>query len=73
MKNNYIEKYLVKKSTKISLVTKMLQYNPVKLVIVVTSKNELVGSITDGDLRRGLLEGYDLNDKCSCIMNTTPS
>lgn len=73
MKNSSIKKYFVNKDTKISSVIKLLQDNPIKLVIVVTSKNELVGSVTDGDLRRGLLEGYDLNDKCSCIMNTTPS
>ena len=73
MKNSSIKKYFVNKDTKISSVIKMLQDSPIKLVIVVTSKNELVGSVTDGDIRRGLLEGYDLNDKCSCIMNTTPS
>jgi dTDP-glucose pyrophosphorylase len=73
MKNSSIKKYFVNKDTKISSVIKLLQDNPIKLVIVVTSKNELVGSVTDGDLRRGLLEGYDLNDKCSCIMNTAPS
>ena len=73
MKNSSIKKYFVNKDTKISSVIKRLQDNPIKLVIVVTSKNELVGSVTDGDIRRGLLEGYDLNDKCSCIMNTTPS
>ena len=68
-----IRKYLVKKNTKISTVIKMLQDNPIKLIVVVTDNDELIGSITDGDLRRGMLDGYNLKDKCSFIMNMTPS
>ena len=68
-----IRKYLVKKNTKISTVIKMLQDNPIKLIVVVTDNDELIGSITDGDLRRGMLDGYNLKDICSFIMNMTPS
>tara|TARA_B110000444_G_C18827142_1_gene590982 strand:- start:1204 stop:2283 length:1080 start_codon:yes stop_codon:yes gene_type:complete len=41
-----------------------------KIVYVISSKNnELVGSMTDGDVRRSLLSGQDVNESISCAMN----
>ena len=56
MSDNFdIKQYLVKKDTKLSEVIKMLQEKPIKIIIVVSDKNELLGSITDGDIRRHIL------------------
>ena len=33
----------------------------IKIVLVVTENGELDGTISDGDIRRGLLRGLDLN------------
>ena len=69
---NKISNYLVDKKTKISSVIELLQNNPIKLIIVVSKKNQLEGSITDGDVRRGLLNGIDINCNCENIMNAKP-
>ncbi len=69
---NKISNYLVDKKTKISSVIELLQNNPIKLIIVVSKKNQLEGSITDGDIRRGLLNGIDMKFNCENIMNDKP-
>ncbi len=40
-----------------------------RLILFVLSNNKVVGSLTDGDIRRSLLKGYDLNDSVSGICN----
>lgn len=43
-----------------------------QIVIVVSSDNTLLGTITDGDIRRGLLKGFDLLATVDKIMFRTP-
>ena len=43
-----------------------------KLVMVADSKNKLLGTISDGDIRRGLLSGYNLETSIDKIMNKSP-
>ena len=74
MKNSLnIKKYLMKSESKISEAIKILQKNLVKIVIIVSKGGKLLGTITDGDIRRGLLNGYTLDNECSCIMNKRPN
>ena len=40
-----------------------------KLLFVTTDGNHLIGTITDGDIRRGLLAGVGLDDLASTVMN----
>jgi len=37
-------------------------------IALVAKKNKLIGTVTDGDIRRGLLKGYSLKEKVSRIM-----
>ena len=37
--------------------------------IVCDGKNKFVGTLTDGDIRRGLLKNYNLNDKIRKFCN----
>jgi dTDP-glucose pyrophosphorylase len=37
--------------------------------VFITDSDTLLGTVTDGDIRRGLLVGYDLNSKVSLVMN----
>lgn len=39
-------------------------------LFVTDSENKLVGILTDGDVRRALLNGFDLNESVSSVMNT---
>jgi dTDP-glucose pyrophosphorylase len=41
----------------------------IKIVLVVDKANKLIGTISDGDIRRGLLEGMDLNSPIASIIH----
>lgn len=40
-----------------------------KICLIVNKKKELIGTLTDGDIRRGFLKGYKLHDKVNKIIN----
>ena len=46
-----------KKSTFLAI--KKIQENTIKTLIIVKRKNKLFGTLTDGDIRRGMLKGYN--------------
>lgn len=41
----------------------------IKIVLVVNERNELEGTISDGDIRRGLLKGLDLNSPIAGVIH----
>lgn len=43
-----------------------------KTMFVVNKENKLLGTVTDGDVRRWILRGFGLNKSVSKIMNTNP-
>lgn len=43
----------------------------VEIALVVDSERRLLGTLTDGDLRRALLRGLSLDDQAGSAMNTT--
>lgn len=43
-----------------------------QFAVVINEKNELLGTVTDGDIRRGILRGEGLEVPISTIMNNTP-
>ncbi len=40
--------------------------------IILDSNNKLVGTLTDGDIRRGILKGHNINEKVEVFMNKKP-
>ncbi len=44
-----------------------------KIAIVINENRKLLGTITDGDIRRGLLKGYGLDASVQQIMQTHPT
>jgi len=44
----------------------------IKIVLVVDKANKLIGTISDGDIRRGLLKGLDLNSAIVSIIHHNP-
>ena len=40
--------------------------------IILDDENRLIGTVTDGDIRRGILKGYNINDKIELFMNKAP-
>lgn len=45
---------------------------PEPIAFVINDKQRLLGSLTDGDIRRGLLKGYALNDAVENIIQKNP-
>lgn len=44
----------------------------IKVVLIVNDDDILVGTISDGDIRRGLLKGENLNSSVSKVLNRAP-
>lgn len=44
-----------------------------KIAVVVDAEAKLVGVLTDGDIRRGLLEGMELSDSIDAIIQKNPT
>lgn len=44
-----------------------------QIALVVDDEQRLVGVVTDGDVRRGILEGVGLDDRVDRIMNDSPT
>lgn len=51
---------------------KILNKASVKILLVIDDAKRLVGTITDGDIRRSLVDNENLNPICSDIMNSNP-
>ena len=59
---------LVSVNSTIKDVIKNLDQVGIKIVLIVNEKNELQGTVSDGDVRRGLLKHLDLNSHIETII-----
>jgi len=66
------EKSLCYKNLTIKQVIRKMQKNSLRIALIVNKEKKLLGTITDGDVRRGILKNISLNDKGSKIMNNKP-
>jgi len=66
------EKHIIEESATLSQALKKLNEKSggVLLLFVLSSNGKLVGSLTDGDIRRGLINGSELTDTVSNVMFT---
>ena len=71
-KKEEIEKIIIKPDYTIRDVIKNLNKTGLKIVIVTDKNNKLFGTIVDGDIRRGLLNGLGLDDKIDSIIYRNP-
>lgn len=53
-------------------VLEVINHEALKIALVVDKEQRLLGVITDGDIRRGLLNSLDLQSHAFQIMNTSP-
>ena len=44
----------------------------VQITLIIDKDGKLVGTVTDGDIRRGLLKGKELDEPITAIMNPSP-
>ncbi|MGF1691935.1 nucleotidyltransferase family protein [Photobacterium kagoshimensis] len=66
------KKVLVKPSCSVREALSVLDSTGLQIVMVVNNNSELLGVITDGDIRRGLLKNVGLNEPVSVVMHTSP-
>lgn len=62
---------LIDSGASIREVIETIDRNSLQIALVVED-NKLIGTVTDGDIRRGLLRGINLNHNVQEIMNRTP-
>lgn len=63
---------LVRPHTTIIETMKLIDRTASQIAIVTDENLKLLGTVTDGDIRRGILKGVSLEGKVSEIMNTSP-
>ena len=52
---------------------KIIDESSQQIGLVVSEENKLIGTVTDGDIRRAIISGIGLNEPVHIIMNTNPS
>jgi dTDP-glucose pyrophosphorylase len=67
-----VKKIVLNKKDTILKALELLDLYALRIVLVVDEDNHLLGSITDGDIRRGLLKGQNLHASVETIMHITP-
>jgi len=72
MIDNEIEKFLGQMNLTVLQAMKKIDENACGILIIINSDNEMQGCLTDGDVRRYLLAGGDLNDNVMKAANTKP-
>ena len=70
--NQAIEATLVGEGDKLRQVLTVIDENGLGLALIVSQHKKLLGLVTDGDIRRALLKGYDLDVPVQKIMNSKP-
>ena len=53
-------------------VLRIIDAGTLRIAVVIETNGRLIGTITDGDIRRGLLNGLQLTDKAKDVMNANP-
>ena len=70
MKKKEYKKTLLPENSTIRDVINSLDKSALQVVLVTKPNKQLIGTITDGDIRRQLIVGLDINTKIKDIMNT---
>ena len=69
---NIWSKCLIKPTSKIKEAVRSLSKSSLQICLVVSRNNTLIGTITDGDVRRGLLRGLNLEDPITTLIKKNP-
>ena len=70
--SDYWKRLTLSLDSKIQDAASILESYSMHIVLIVGKKGELIGTISDGDIRRGLLQGYGLHDFVSLIVQSNP-
>lgn len=64
---------LVRPSATIRETLEAIDESALQVALVADGEQQLLGTVTDGDVRRGILRGVDLNDRVEKVMNPSPT
>lgn len=67
------KKVLLGPSTPIIKAIEIIDAGALQIALVVSGEGCLLGTLTDGDIRRGILRGISLNNPVSQVMNNSPT
>ncbi|MBU0459989.1 MAG: NAD-dependent epimerase/dehydratase family protein [Nanoarchaeota archaeon] len=67
-----IDEILVSEKLPIKEVMKTIDNIGLGIAIIVDESSRLKGTVTDGDIRRAIMRGVDVNSKISLVMNKNP-
>ena len=70
--NSDYQYYFIDHNDKIHNALKHLNKNQDKCLVVIDSKNKLIGTLTDGDIRRAILKGVSFKQSIKKIINKKP-
>ena len=68
-----IENIKLKPTATIKEALEIIDAGSMQIALVVDSEDKLIGTLTDGDIRRGLLKGLDLNSSIETIIFINPT
>ena len=68
-----IEIIKLKQNATIREALEIIDKGSMQIALVVDEKNKLLGTITDGDIRRGILRGLDINSSIETIIYKKPA
>lgn len=69
---NAWEKILITPDTQIQKAIEIIDIHSQQIALVVDHDRKLLGTVTDGDIRRGILKGIPLHQPVELIMNSHP-
>ena len=67
-----IKKIKISTDTTIKQAMKIISHGTFKIAIAVNKKGQLLGTLTDGDIRRGFLSGLNINSSVKSIIFSKP-
>ena len=71
-KKKEIKKIIIQSNSLIKDVINNLNNSRLKIALVVDKNNKLIGTVVDGDIRRGLLNGIVIDDEVTKIVHRNP-
>jgi dTDP-glucose pyrophosphorylase len=63
---------LLRSDATVQQVVRSLNDSGLQIVLIVSADDVLLGTVTDGDIRRGLLRGLELGSPVEAVMNRSP-
>ena len=67
-----IKNIKITKNSTLKQALKIISQGKMQIALVIDDKDKLIGTLTDGDIRRGLLKGLKLGQSISSIIYKKP-